>query len=68
MCNINECTLARVLNWVSKVDWLLVVEGVFKQCYCVINELIEELEQRCPLQEIMNDNAFFSHFLVLTTN
>lgn len=38
-------TLTRALNWVSKVDYLVVVEEVKKQCNSVAQGLIEELDQ-----------------------
>jgi hypothetical protein len=43
-----------VLSWVWKVDWLVVVEVVKKQCSSATQRLIEELDQRFPSQEIMN--------------
>ncbi len=48
------CTLMGVLSWVSRVDWLVVVEEVKKQCSSATQRLIEELDQRFPSQEIMN--------------
>lgn len=48
------CTLMGLLSWVWKVDWLVVVEVVKKQCSSATQRLIEELDQRFPSQEIMN--------------
>jgi len=37
-------TLTRCLNWVSRLDWLMViVQDVKKQCNNVIHGLIEKL-------------------------
>ncbi len=47
-------TLIGALSWVSKVDWLVVVEEVKKQCNSIAQGLIKELDQRFPSQEIMN--------------
>ncbi len=48
-------TLTRCLNWVSRVDWLMViVQDIKKQCNNVIHGLFEKLEKRFPSQKIIN--------------
>jgi hypothetical protein len=46
--------LISCLSYVFRLDWLNVIEVVKQQCNVVAINLIQKLERRFPVQDIMN--------------